>query len=82
MAARLRPRHQDEIRAKIQGTQLIKFLQEYALGEKKGKVEKARITAALGLLKKVAPDLCSTELAGDPDSPLVQRIEMVIVDAP
>lgn len=32
MAARLNPRHQDMVRAKIQTTQLIKRLQDEALG--------------------------------------------------
>lgn len=82
MAARLRPKHQEDIRAKIQGTQLVNFLQDHALGKLARKIDKSRITAALGLLKKVAPDLSSTELSSDPDKPVVARVEMVIIDAP
>lgn len=58
-------RHQEDVRAKIQGVHLIKFLQDYALGKYKGDVAKSRVTAALGLLRKVSPDLSSTELSGE-----------------
>lgn len=65
MAARIHARHQEDVRAKIQGVHLIKFLQDYALGKHKGDVAKSRVTAALGLLKKVSPDLSATQLTGN-----------------
>lgn len=33
MAARIRKNHQDEVRAKIQASQLVNVLQKHALGE-------------------------------------------------
>ena len=67
MAARtLKPKHQDEIREKIKGTQLIRFIQEYALTGKFNDVEvkdPKRIDGALGLLRKVLPDLSAVEAA-------------------
>lgn len=64
MAARtLRPRHQDDVRAKIKGSQIINFLQNHIDGKLK-EVESSRVTAALGLLKKIVPDLSATEHTG------------------
>ena len=82
MAARLRTYQQDEVRAKIQTTQLINRLTGIATGEITGDGLGVQVTAALGLLKKVLPDLASTELSGDAANPVVvrQRIERVIVD--
>lgn len=40
----------------------------------------AQVRAALGVLKKYMPDLKSIEHTGDPDHPVVHRIERVIVD--
>lgn len=39
-----------------------------------------QVHACLGLLKKYMPDLKSIELTGDPDRPVVHRIERVIID--
>jgi hypothetical protein len=73
MAARLRTKHQDEVRAKIQAAQLINFVQTYALtGQDTGgqEVNPARIQAARILLDKTIPSLTATELSGDPDQPV------------
>lgn len=40
----------------------------------------SQVRACLGLLKKYMPDLKSIEHTGDPDHPVVHRIERVIVD--
>lgn len=60
----LRPQHQDDIRAKIQGVQLAKMLAETALtGSYNGvEVNPVRIQAAVALLRKVVPDLASTDV--------------------
>ena len=71
MAARLRTYQQDEVRAKIQTTQLINRLTGIATGEITGDGLGVQVTAALGLLKKVLPDLASTELSG-PDGEALQ----------
>ena len=54
MAARLRARHQDEIRLKIQVSQLINVLQEHALRGRK-KVAPSRLDAAKFLISRVLP---------------------------
>ncbi len=78
MAAPNRNRVSDAAtRAKIQTTQLIKRLQDSALG--KIELESNRIKAIEILLRKTLPDLSQTTLVGDPNSPLqtVNRIELV-----
>lgn len=68
MAARLRQRHQDEIKAKIQASQLVNLLQDHALTGmyQGGEVNPSRIDAAKFLLNKIisnAPQL--TEITGE-----------------
>lgn len=79
MAARLRLKHQDEIRSKIQASQLVNRLNNHVLG--KAEMSPTQLKAAEILLKKSLPDLSSVEHTSDPDKPVHQRIEMVIVDA-
>lgn len=78
MAARLRKKHQDEVRTKIQASQLINVLQNHALGKTK-ELPASRIKAAEILLRKSVPDISNVTLASDPNNPLgiVQRIELV-----
>lgn len=64
MAARtMKVRHQEDVRTKIQATQLVNFLTGHALGKKKA--SPSQVTAALGLLKKTLPDLTATEHTGN-----------------
>lgn len=79
MAARLRKNHQDEIRTKIQTSQLINVLEKHALGET-DEMPNSRLKAIEILLSKTLPNLQSTELIGDPDAPLIHKIERTIVD--
>jgi hypothetical protein len=53
----------DNTRAKIQTTQIIKRLMGHILGEIK--LESSQVTAALGLLKKTIPDLSAVEVSGE-----------------
>ena len=57
-------RHDENTRAKIQASQIINRLQ----GHVNGKIElsQTQVSAGLGLLRKVLPDLASTALT-DPD---------------
>lgn len=55
MAARLRPRHQDEVREKIRASQLVNRLEDHVLGDVD--MKPTQVTAALGLLKKCVPDM-------------------------
>ena len=84
MAARLRPRHQEEVRAKIQSVQLINFVQTFALtGLDTGgqEVNPARIQAAKILLDKSVASLQSTELTGDPENPVQAKAIVEFVNA-
>ena len=77
MAARLRKMHQDDVRAKIQTSQLLNRLADHALGAVE--LTTTQVRAIEVLLKKVLPDLQSVELSGDEDNPVevITRIELV-----
>jgi hypothetical protein len=61
--------HQDDVRRKIQASQLINVLQDHALtGE--GEITPTRMKAIEILLRKSIPDLSSIELSGDEDNPI------------
>lgn len=68
MAARLRARHQEEIRSKIQTSQLINRLEGHALGDTD--LTPTQIKAIEILLRKNLPDLSQVEISGDPENPL------------
>lgn len=78
MAARLNKLHTDEIRAKIQASQLINVLQDHAL-KKKGEISMSRMKAIEILLRKSVPDLSAVTVSGDEENPLraVTRVELV-----
>ena len=61
--------HQDDVRKKIQASQLINVLQDHALMGI-GEISPTRMKAIEILLKKSLPDLSSVEITGDADSPL------------
>lgn len=63
MAARIRLKHQDEVRAKIQASQLINRLTDHALGNLE--LTSSQIKAIEILLRKSLPDLVQVDGAGD-----------------
>ena len=63
MAERLRKRHQEEVRTKIQTSQLINVLQDHALNGQ-SEIPPSRMKAIEILLRKALPDLSSTEISG------------------
>lgn len=65
MAARLRARHQDEVRTKIQASQLINVLQNHALGKDDKEITMTRMKAIEILLRKSLPDLSAITLNGE-----------------
>lgn len=69
----------DEHRAKIKNSNILNALIEHACGERE--MSSTQVTAGLGLLKKVMPDISSVEISGDEENPVnhVHRIERVIV---
>jgi hypothetical protein len=77
--ARLNPRHQEMIREKIRASQILNVLEDHILDGKE--MSRSQVAAALGLLKKCVPDLTATTLSGDPDQPLVHKVERHIVRA-
>lgn len=69
--------HQDDIRRKIQASQLINVLQDHALtGD--GEITPTRMKAIEILLRKSIPDLSSVEISGDAENPLnmIQQINI------
>ncbi len=68
MAARLRPRHQEEVRTKIQASQLINRLTNHALG--KVDMTATQVQAVRILLDKSLPNLAAVEHSGDAENPV------------
>ncbi len=83
MAARIRKTHQDDVRAKIQATQLVNVLQNHALGKDDKEISSSRIKAIEILLKKSIPDLSAVTVGGDEENPIsvVGRIERILIDS-
>jgi hypothetical protein len=81
MAERLRKRHQDEVRTKIQTSQLINVLQDHALNGQT-EIPPSRMKAIEILLRKALPDLSSTEISGvdGADIPIGVGITFVSAD--
>jgi len=63
MAARIRKTHQDEVRTKIQTSQLLNRLQNHAFGEVE--LNATQLRAIEILLRKSLPDLSQVEVVGD-----------------
>lgn len=78
MAARLNKLHQDDIRQKIQASQLINVLQDHALTGA-GEMSPTRMKAIEILLRKSIADLTAVTISGDEDNPIntITRIELV-----
>lgn len=80
MAARMRKTHQDDVRTKIQASQLINVLQNHALGISE-ELSPSRIKAIEVLLRKSLPDLQSVEHTG-PDGGAVDMSWNISFSAP
>lgn len=63
--------HQDDVRKKIQVSQLINVLEKHALSDDDKELLPSKIKAIQILLNKSLPDLSSMQLTGDDDKPLV-----------
>ncbi len=72
MAARLRLQHQDEIRTKIQTSQLINRLEKCALDDLE--LTAQQLKAIEILLKKNLPDLSAVEISGDSENPMTLNV--------
>lgn len=82
MAARLRLRHQDDVRAKIQADRIIAWLQAGVFGEKfQGKpveLTTEKVSAAKALLNKRVADLSNVELTGKDGAAIVPVVNVSI----
>jgi septum formation inhibitor-activating ATPase MinD len=78
MAARLRKLHQDDVRSKIQTSQLINRLTDHAVSDKP-LLDASQVRAIDILLKKVLPDLQSVEHSGDDENPVTHEIRRTVV---
>lgn len=77
MAARtIRPKHTEEIRAKIQATQLINRLQNHALNLGDDELSPSKVKAIEILLRKSVPDLSNVQISGDSANPLLVGINV------
>ena len=74
MAARKQRWHPDEVRKRIQASQLINRLNSHALSENDVKMDATQIQAARILLSKVLPDLAATTVSGDADKPIAHKL--------
>lgn len=63
----------DEHRTKIGNSQILKRLIEHAEGDRD--LSASQVSAGLGLLKKVLPDLASVEIGGKGGEPVKMVIE-------
>lgn len=83
MAARTGPLTEtklDEMRRRIKATLLLKKLEDHALGLGNIEMSATQIRAAETCLRKAIPDLSAVQISGDPNNPLVHKIENAIVD--
>jgi hypothetical protein len=78
MATRLRKTHQDDVRAKIQASQLINVLQNHALGLTE-ELAASRLKAIEILLRKTVPDLSQIQATGEDGGPLQHDLTMTVV---
>ena len=70
--------HQEDVRRKIQLSQLLNVLQDHALNEG-SEISMSRMKAIEILLRKSLPDLTAVTISGDAENPVQQvtRIELV-----
>ena len=72
--------HSPYVREKIRATHLILRLQANAFGKIEPELTMRQICSIEILLRKCLPDLSSITLVGDPERPILHRIERVIIE--
>jgi hypothetical protein len=70
----MRRLHQDDVRAKIQTSQLINRLSDHVFG--KVELSASQVSAAMGLIKKTLPDLSSVEMTGRDGGPIESAVDV------
>ena len=79
MAKRLRKLHQEDVRKKIQTSQIINRLAKHIDGDIE--LTSSQVTSAKILLDRTLPVLSQTQLSGDEDNPLaITEITRTVVD--
>ncbi len=78
MAPRLNKLHQEDIRKKIQASQLINVLQDHALTPG-SEISMSRMKAIEILLRKSVADLSSITIGGDKENPLNLGVQVTFV---
>ena len=69
-----------EHRTKIANSKILNELLRFAEGEiGPDEYPPHRVTATLGLLKKIMPDMTENMVKGDPENPIIHAIERRIV---
>lgn len=79
MAARKQRWHPDEVRKRIQASQLINRLVAHAISDVP-LMDNSQVSAARVLLNKVLPDLQSMSLGSDSESPLQVIVRQFVND--
>lgn len=64
----------DEHRNKIKNSQILTALIQHVEGKRE--MSATQVTAGLGLLRKVMPDIQNVQLSGDPDAPLQIKVTL------
>ena len=67
--------HQDEVRKRIQVSQLINVLTDHALNGD-SEISMSRMKAIEILLRKSLPDLSQVQIQGDPDNPINHSLKI------
>jgi hypothetical protein len=62
------PTYAEAVRSRIQGSVIADQLLKHVLGETE--MSATQVSAALGLLRKVSPDLAATQLTGADEGPI------------
>ena len=71
--------HQEDVRAKIQTSQLVNRLTDHVFG--RVELSASQVTAAMGLIKKVLPDLAAVQHTGADGGP-IQTESVNVSNAP
>lgn len=79
MAKRKQLWHPDEVRKKIQASQLINRLMAHVKSTEP-LMDNSQVTAAVKLLGKVLPDLSATQLTGEKGGPISIQFKTVYGD--
>ena len=67
--------HQDDVRKKIQVSQLINVLTDHALNGD-SEISMSRMKAIEILLRKSLPDLSQVQIQGDPENPINHSLKI------